>query len=312
MGRLFARRTGKIYATWPFRNETRKVKMNVSGMSGRLSRETDDRIWAEESLRHLQRMAAIGQLTGGLSHDFNNILATISGSLELLSRHVARERIVGLDGYIETSMSAVNQAEALTQRLLALARRQTLDPKVVDLNQVIGGMEDIIHSTAGPFIKVELKLADSIWLTSCDSNQVGSALLNLAINARDAMPDGGHLTFQTMNLSLGSREETENILETNLLSGDYVGLSVTDTGHGMSASVLKHALDPFFTTKPVGQGTGLGLSIIDSFARQSGGNVHLESKVGHGTTVTIYFPRFSNALSPRATNNRAEQGLIAS
>jgi signal transduction histidine kinase len=268
-------------------------------LNARLRRETDERVRAEESLHQLQKMAAIGQLTGGLSHDFNNILTTISGSLELLSRRVAQGRISELAPHIEASMSAVNRAVALTQRLLAFSRRQTPDPEVVDLNRIIRDMEGLICRTVGPFIRIELRLADGLWPTLCDPNQVESALLNLAINARDAMPEGGHLTFETTNMVLpgpGRGETIGKMLEMNWPSSNYVALSVTDTGHGMSSSVLESAFDPFFTTKPVGQGTGLGLSIIDSFVRQSGGEVQLQSEVGHGTTVKIYLPRYPEVI----------------
>jgi signal transduction histidine kinase len=266
-------------------------------INARLRRETNERVQAKESLHQLQKMAAIGQLTGGLSHDLKNILTTISGSLELLSRRVAQGRVAELEPHIDASVSAVNRAVALTQRLLAFSRRQTSDPEVVDLNQIIRDMEDLICCAVGPFIQIELRLADGLWLTLCDPNQVDSALLNLAINARDAMPDGGHLIFETTNIVIPSRgETTPKMLGMNLLSSDYVALSVSDTGHGMSASVLESAFDPFFTTKPVGQGTGLGLSIIDSFVRQSGGEVQLRSEVGHGTTVKIYLPRYPEVI----------------
>jgi signal transduction histidine kinase len=266
-------------------------------MSARLRRETKERLLARESLHQLQKIAAIGQLTGGLSHDFNTILTTLSGSLELLGSRVAQGRVAELEPCTEASVSAVNFAVALTQRLLAFSRRQASEPEVVDLNQIIRDMEDLICCTVGPFIQIELRLADGLWLTLCDPNQVDSALLNLAINAREAMPEGGHLTFETTNIVFLSRgETTPKMLGRNLLSGDYAALSVTDTGRGMSSSVLENAFDPFFTTKPAGQGTGLGLSIVDSFVRQSGGAVQLQSEAGHGTTVKICLPRYPETM----------------
>jgi signal transduction histidine kinase len=266
---------------------------DLTEMNARLRRATNERVRAEEALHQSQKMAAVGQLTGGLSHDFNNILTTISGSLELLGRRAVQGRTAEFDRHIEASMSAVNRAMALTQRLLAFSRRQTLDPRIVDLNQVVRSMKDLICRTVGPFIQIELRLADGLWLTVCDPNQVESALLNLAINARDAMPEGGHLTFETRNIALPCPAGTTgDLLGANVPTSDYADLSVTDTGHGMSPSVLESACDPFFTTKAAGRGTGLGLSIIDGFVRQSGGEVQLQSEVGQGTTVKIYLPRF--------------------
>ena len=302
----FLRSCGQLIAAAVIRmqsTETLEAKTHdLTEMNTRLQRETAKRFRAEESLRQSQKMAAVGQLTGGLSHDFNNILTTITGSLELLSRRVARGQIAELDRYIEASMSAVSRAVALTRRLLAFSRRQTLDPKVVDLNQIIRDMGDLIRPMVGPFVQIELKLTDGLWPTLCDPNQVESALLNLAINARDAMPGGGRLTFGTTNGVLPDQGETTGKMpRMNLPSREYVVLSVADTGQGMSASVLESAFEPFFTTKPVGQGTGLGLSMIDSFARQSGGEVQLHSEVGHGTTVMIYFPDISKPSRARCS-----------
>jgi signal transduction histidine kinase len=292
----FLRSYGRLIEAAVIRTMNTKIH-DLAETDARLRRETDERVRVEEALHQSQKLAAVGQLTGGLSHDLNNILTAISGDLELLSRRVAQGRIAELNRHIEASMFAVNRAVALTQRLLAFSRRQTLKPKVVDLNQIIRGMQDLICRTLGPYIQTELRLTEGSSLILCDPNQVESALLNLAINARDAMPGGGHLTFETTNIALPIRDEISGKrLGMNLPSGNYVGLSVIDTGRGMSSSVLENALNPFFTTKPVGQGTGLGLSIIDSFVRQSGGEVQLQSQATRGTTVKILFPRHLEAI----------------
>ncbi len=243
---------------------------------------------AQEALRQSQKMEAIGQLTGGLAHDFNNLLAGISGSLELLERRLAEGRFGGLERYIIGAQSSARRAAALTQRLLAFSRGQTLDPKPTNLNRLIGGMEDLIRRTAGPSVEVEVVGAGGIWTTRVDPAQLESALLNLCINARDAMPNGGRITIETANKWLDERAAKER----ELPPGQYVSLCVTDTGTGMTPDVIAQAFDPFFTTKPIGQGTGLGLSMIHGFVRQSGGQVRIYSEVGKGTTMCLYFPRF--------------------
>jgi PAS domain S-box-containing protein len=248
----------------------------------------DELTKAREALRQSQKMEAIGQLTGGLAHDFNNLLAGISGSLELLERRLAEGRLGGLERYIIAAQSSARRAAALTQRLLAFSRRQTLDPKPINLNRLIGGMEDLVRRTAGPSVEVEVVGAGGIWTTRVDPAQLESALLNLCINARDAMPDGGRITIETANKWLDERAAKER----ELPPGQYVSLCVTDTGTGMTPDVIAHAFDPFFTTKPIGQGTGLGLSMIHGFVRQSGGQVRIYSEVGKGTTMCLYFPRF--------------------
>lgn len=225
-------------------------------------------------------MEAVGQLTGGLAHDLNNLLQGISGSLELVRTRVAQGR-----------------AAALTQRLLAFSRRQTLDPKPVAVSRLVSGMEDLFRRTVGPAIQVETRLEGELWPTSCDPNQLENALLNLVINARDAMPDGGQLVIETANTVLDDRRGApRDVSPEDLPPGDYVVLSVTDTGIGMTPNVLARAFDPFFTTKPIGHGTGLGLSMIHGFVQQSGGQVHLRSDEGRGTRVAIYLPRHLGAV----------------
>ncbi|WP_426959525.1 PAS domain-containing protein [Muricoccus radiodurans] len=242
---------------------------------------------AEEQLRQSQKMEAVGQLTGGLAHDFNNLLTGIIGSLELLRTRVAQGRLAQVDRYVMAAQGAANRAAALTHRLLAFSRRQTLDPKPTRANRLIADMVELIQRTAGPAIKVETVLAAGLWPTLCDPNQLENALLNLCINARDAMPDGGHLTIETSNAWLDERASRQR----DMTAGQYVSISVTDTGTGMPPDVVARAFDPFFTTKPIGQGTGLGLSMIYGFVKQSGGQIRIYSEVDKGTTMRLYLPR---------------------
>jgi CheY-like chemotaxis protein len=234
----------------------------------------------------------VGQLTGGVAHDFNNLLAAIEGSMSLIERRLADGK-PGVDRYLSAGRDAVRRAATLTQRLLAFSRRQTLDPKPVDANRMIGGMEDLIRRTVGPDVEVEVVGAAGLWATRVDPSQLESSLLNLCINARDAMaPHGGRLTIETANKWIDYRAGSDY----DLTPGQYVSLCVTDTGTGMTPDVIARAFDPFFTTKPLGQGTGLGLSMIYGFVRQSGGQVRIYSEVGRGTTMCLYLPRFSGKI----------------
>jgi PAS domain S-box-containing protein len=241
----------------------------------------------EEALLQSQKMEAVGQLTGGIAHDFNNLLTGIVGSLDLLQTRLNQGRTDNVARYINAAMTSANRAAALTHRLLAFARRQPLIPKSVDVNQLVVSLEDLLRRTIGETIDLRIVAADGLWSTLCDPNQLESALLNLAINARDAMPDGGRLTIATSNARLDSVTADTPALA----PGDYVCITVTDSGVGMSAEVAARAFDPFFTTKPIGQGTGLGLSMIYGFARQSNGHVTIDSRIGQGTTVRLYLPR---------------------
>lgn len=247
---------------------------------------TEHRI-AEEALRQAQKMEAVGQLTGGIAHDFNNLLAGISGSLELTQRRLAEGRTGDVDRYLVAAQGAAKRAAALTHRLLAFSRRQTLDPKPTDVNRLIAGMEELIRRSVGPSIAIDVAGASGVWATLVDPPQLENALLNLCINARDAMPDGGRMTIETANVVLDDREARERDMQ----PGPYVTLSVTDTGTGMTPEVMAKVFDPFFTTKPIGQGTGLGLSMIYGFVRQSGGQVRIASQVGSGTRICLYLPR---------------------
>jgi PAS domain S-box-containing protein len=242
----------------------------------------------EEALRQSQKMEAVGQLTGGLAHDFNNLLTGISGSLELLQTRVAQGRYADVGRYVLAAQGASRRAAALTHRLLAFSRRQTLDPKTTNINALIVGMEELIRRTIGPAIAMETVAAGGIWNVHVDPNQLENALLNLAINARDAMPDGGKLVIETANRWLDERAARER----DVPSGQYVSMCVSDNGVGMTPEVAAKAFDPFFTTKPLGVGTGLGLSMIYGFARQSGGQVRIYSELGQGTMVCLYLPRY--------------------
>ena len=258
----------------------------------------------EEALLQSQKMEAVGQLTGGIAHDFNNLLTGIVGSLDLLQTRLDQGRTDNVARYIDAAMTSANRAAALTHRLLAFARRQPLVPKSVDANRLVVSLEDLLRRTIGETIDLEIVASNDLWGTLCDPNQLESALLNLAINARDAMPDGGRLAIATANVRFDSVTA-----DTPALSpGDYVSISVTDTGVGMSAEVAARAFDPFFTTKPIGQGTGLGLSMIYGFARQSNGHVTINSKLGRGTSVKLYLPRhLGDVAAPHASAVRAPE-----
>jgi signal transduction histidine kinase/CheY-like chemotaxis protein/PAS domain-containing protein len=263
----------------------------------RVQERTSQLMQVEEALRQSQKMEAVGQLTGGIAHDFNNLLAGISGSLELLERRLGEGQIAGLERYIDAAQGAARRAAALTQRLLAFSRRQTLDPKSVDVNRLVAGMEDLVRRSVGPTIELEVVGAGGLWTTRVDPSQLENAILNLCINARDSMaPEGGRLTIETANKWLDERAARER----DLPAGQYVSLCITDTGVGMSAEVMQRAFDPFFTTKPLGQGTGLGLSMVYGFARQSGGQVRIYSEVGKGTTMCLYLPRHMGEQEPEA------------
>jgi PAS domain S-box-containing protein len=243
---------------------------------------------AEDQLRQSQKMEAVGQLTGGIAHDFNNLLQGITGALDRVQHRMSTGRGGDVERFLKAAIEAANRAAGLTHRLLAFSRRQTLDPRPTDVNRLISGMEDLIRRTMGPTIVVEVIGAGGLWPAKIDAPQLESALLNLCINARDAMPDGGNLTVETANKWLDERAARER----DLSPGQYISVCVTDTGTGMTPDVVARAFDPFFTTKPLGQGTGLGLSMIYGFVRQSGGQVRIYSEVGRGTTMCIYFPRF--------------------
>jgi PAS domain S-box-containing protein len=264
----------------------------------------------QDALRQSQKMEAVGQLTGGLAHDFNNLLAGISGSLELMQSRIQQGRFKDVERYMAAAQGASKRAAALTHRLLAFSRRQTLDPKPTNVNRLILGMQEMIQRTVGPNIPIEVVGASSVWPALVDPSQLENVLLNLCINARDAMPDGGQIMVETSNRRMDGRAARQH----DMPEGQYTTLSVTDTGTGMSPEVIARVFEPFYTTKPIGQGTGLGLSMIYGFAQQSGGQVRIYSEVGKGTTVTIYLPRHLGAVEDEDVTEqgaklpRSEQG----
>ncbi|MDX3901092.1 MAG: PAS domain S-box protein [Sphingobium sp.] len=271
----------------------------------KVTRDLTEKRAIEEQLRQSQKMEAVGQLTGGIAHDFNNLLTGISGSLEMMQVRMAQGRAAEFDRYFMAAQGAVKRAAALTHRLLAFSRRQTLDPKPTDVNRLLAGLDELVRRTVGPGIHVEVVGASGVWPTLVDPNQLENAILNLCINARDAMPDGGRLTIETANKWLDERAARQQ----DLPIGQYVSICVTDTGTGMTPDVITKAFDPFFTTKPLGQGTGLGLSMIYGFARQSGGQVRIYSEVGQGTTMCLYLPRHAEDAS--LDQDEAEQQALS-
>lgn len=269
----------------------RRAEHAVAELNATLEEQVRERTYellaAEEALRQSQKMEAVGQLTGGIAHDFNNLLAGINGSLEMMSTRLAQGRIGELDRYITSAIGATRRAASLTQRLLAFSRRQTLSPNPTNVNTLATGMLDLITRTVGPQVDVEMVGGTGLWTTFVDAGQLENALLNLCINSRDAMPDGGKLTIETSNRWMDERAARQR----GLAPGQYVALCVSDTGTGMEPDVVSRAFDPFFTTKPIGQGTGLGLSMVYGFAAQSGGAARIYSEPGKGTMICIYLPR---------------------
>lgn len=256
----------------------------------------------EEALRQSQKMEAVGQLTGGIAHDFNNMLTGIIGSLELLRRRVSRGKLDDLDSLIDLGVTSANRAAGLTHRLLAFSRRQSLDSKPVEINQLVTSMGELLQRSINESIRLDMRLSGELWTAEADPNQLESALLNLVLNARDAMPSGGSLSVETTNRHLDS---VFTAAYGTLKPGDYVELSVSDTGCGIPEGVMSRVFDPFFTTKPIGQGTGLGLSMIYGFARQSHGHVTIHSEVGKGTTVSLFLPRYMGEIVADVAANPA-------
>ena len=265
------------------------VAIYAVGRDVTAEREADEALRrTEDQLRQSQKMEAVGQLTGGIAHDFNNLLTAIVGSLELAQARFVSGRTTDLDRLMGNAMTAATRAGALTHRLLAFARRQTLDPSRLDLRELVTSMHSLFVGTMGEDIAVHVDLPPRLWPVLCDANQLENALLNLAINARDAMPDGGTFTLAANNRALGVQDAADH---GDLPAGDYVAITVTDTGTGISAELRERVFEPFFTTKPLGQGTGLGLSQLYGFVKQSNGHVQLDSTVGLGTRFTLWLPR---------------------
>ena len=257
------------------------------GKNRELVDEAHRREQVESQLRQSQKMEAIGQLTGGIAHDFNNMLGVITGSLELMQRRIKKGDF-GIERFMDAAVKATERAAILTHRLLAFARQQALAPEPVDANKMIAGMSDLLRSTLGEHIRIETVASAGLWPTHADAHQLESAVLNIAINARDAMPEGGRLTIETANAHLDEAYCRENA---EVEPGQFVLIAISDTGDGMKPDVAARAFDPFFTTKPIGKGTGLGLSQVHGFVKQSRGHIKIYSETGAGTTVKLYLPR---------------------
>ena len=270
--------------------ERRRAEEALQVLNNTLEQRVHDEVHArskvEEQLRQVQKMEAVGQLTGGIAHDFNNMLAVILGGLNLLQRKLARGE-TDVERFIEGAIDAAQRAATLTQRLLAFSRQQPLSPEPLIINKLVAGMSELLDRTLGEHVKVETVLAAGLWQVKADPAQLENAILNLAVNARDAMPGGGRLTIETLNAFVDDAYAQEYAIE----AGQYVLIAVADTGAGMAPEVIAKAFDPFFTTKGAGKGTGLGLSQVYGFVRQSGGHVKIYSELGVGTSVKIYLPR---------------------
>jgi signal transduction histidine kinase/DNA-binding response OmpR family regulator len=271
--------------------ERRQAEASLAELAESLERQVIERTReseaAQEQLRQAQKMEAVGQLTGGLAHDFNNMLTGVSGGLELASHRIQQGRLGEVDKYLEMAREGTKRAAALTHRLLAFSRRQSLDPTPTDIGSLVAGMTEFLQRSVGPAIDLEVSQAPGVWTTLIDANQLENALLNLCLNARDAMATGGRITIRTNNRHI--EEGTADGLD--LTAGDFVMLAVSDTGTGMAPETIDRVFDPFFTTKPIGEGTGLGLSMIYGFVRQSGGAVRIRSELNEGSTVELLFPR---------------------
>jgi PAS domain S-box-containing protein len=272
---------------------------NLLGFA-KITRDITDRYQAQQELRETQaqlaasqKMEAIGQLSGGIAHDFNNLLMIVIGNLETAQRHAIKIANSALSRAHTNAMRGAQRAAALTSRLLAFSRRQALDPKPIDVNKFLGGAGEFIQRSLGEHIQIEVVGAPRLWYIEADPNHLESALVNLAINARDAMPNGGKLTIEAANVFA---DEDYSRINPEIAPGQYVAICVTDSGSGMTREVLDRAFEPFFTTKELGQGTGLGLSQVYGFIRQSGGHVKIYSEVGHGTTVKLYMPRLQSKV----------------
>jgi PAS domain S-box-containing protein len=273
--------------------ERKRAEEALRVLNANLEREVAERTEElrskDEALRQAQKMEAVGQLTGGVAHDFNNLLQIILGNLETLQRNLPSDSS-RLRRALTQAVTGAQRAASLTQRLLAFSRRQPLDPRPIDVNLLVGGMSEMIHRVLGETVAVETVRGAGLWMTEADPNELEAAILNLAVNARDAMRGGGQLTIETANTHIDS---TYSAHHAEVKPGQYIVISISDTGSGMDAETVAHAFEPFFTTKPVGEGTGLGLSQVYGFVKQSGGHVKIYSELGQGTTVKIYLPRLA-------------------
>ena len=292
----------------------RRLKTSVDHQSSELQAATQDlkneigvRTKLEEALAQSQKMEAIGQLTGGIAHDFNNLLQGIDGSITIAKKRLEVGRYDDIGTLLDTAQISTRRAAGLTHRLLAFSRRQPLAPTIVHCGKLIDAMKELLARTIGEKITIEITEPEDLWLTQCDSNQLESTMLNLVINARDAMPEGGSVAIELANCIIGTNDDTGH---EGILPGEYVCVAVADSGCGMDAATISQAFEPFFTTKPVGQGTGLGLSMVYGFARQSNGEAKIVSDLGRGTSISLYLPRFSGALEPAGEHSDTETANI--
>jgi signal transduction histidine kinase/CheY-like chemotaxis protein len=272
-----------------------ELEARVAERTRELEAEAAERRGAEATIRQMQKMESIGQLTGGIAHDFNNMLAIVTGSLDMAKRRLTGGEDPRIARSLDHAAEGARRAAVLTQRLLAFSRQQPLEPQAVDANRLVSGMSELIGRTIGENIAVETVLGGGLWTCLADPTQLENALINLAVNARDAMPDGGRLTIETANSHLDELYAAANV---DVTPGQYVMLGITDTGAGMSPGVIERAFDPFFTTKGPGQGTGLGLSQVFGYVKQSGGHLKIYSEPGRGTTIRLYFPRHLGPALP--------------
>ena len=279
--------SARKHAEQALRDSENRLRQLNEDLEARVAAEVAERSRTEEALRQAQKMEAVGQLTGGIAHDFNNLLTGIIGSLDLMQRRNRRGEVEEVERYINAAVTSAQRAAALTQRLLAFSRRQTLDLKAVDVNLLVASLEDLLHRTTGENIRLQTELSAGLLPACMDVNQLESALINLVINARDAMPHGGKITLSTGSYHQGSTPDPK---KRGLSEGDYILLKVADTGTGMTPEVIERAFEPFFTTKPIGQGTGLGLSMVYGYIKQAKGYIEIESAPGAGTSVCLYLP----------------------
>ncbi|KQP17804.1 ATP-binding protein [Pseudorhodoferax sp. Leaf267] len=299
--------TERVRAEAAVRESEARLREANESLEAKVQARTRELMDLEATLRQSQKTEAIGQLTGGIAHDFNNLLGSMGSSLQILERRLLIGKTENAARYIGMAQDAVRRAASLTQRLLAFSRRQTLDPKPMNVNRLVAGMEEMVRRSMGPAVQVEVVGAGGLWPTLVDGPQLENAVLNLCINARDAMaPDGGRLTIETANKWLDERAA----MERDLPPGQYISVCVTDTGCGMAPEIVARIFDPFFTTKPMGQGTGLGLSMVYGFVRQSGGQVRAYSEVGRGTTMCLYLPRYMGEMGEDEAPGAVAAGAV--
>ncbi|MFA5956960.1 CHASE3 domain-containing protein [Hyphomicrobium sp.] len=303
---LFLGVLGTIAAFGAWIIGARKSAAQLSETNAELRRMIAQREAAERQIRQMQKMEAIGQLTGGIAHDFNNMLAVITSGISLAQRRIAKGQ-GGVEQLLEGALDGAHRAARLISRLLAFARQQPLSPKALDANKFVASLSELISRSLGSDVRMETVLGGGLWPVSVDSAQLEASILNLCVNARDAMPEGGRLTLETANCHL---DERYSALHPGVPSGQYILIAVTDTGSGMDPAIAEKAFEPFFTTKPVGKGTGLGLPQVYGFVKQSGGHIKIYSELGQGTTVKIYLPRYRDGVVTAPTEVAAPPSVV--